>query len=295
MEQHKWTGSNAEVEKSFAAPKINRGGRSGMSRSEAAADLLEKTGGFGTGATVDQITEAAKAVGRARTTGGEKRGTCQRCGAHGHTTRECRNDLAGGPNGTWLSDIPTGPVRGLTRGFSTPSGIEAGGSGVGTGPTLSDITLDSDDWTDSGDDDANTATGKHPRPHQHPHRDTKKRSRDDTKDRKDKKEKKERKKERRDKKERKERRSDRDRDRDRDRAEREGGRERRKGREKVERDREIREREGERGRYRGREAGRDRGREGEEGHHRRRHRSRSRSHDRGHDRGSSPRRSSPTA
>lgn len=60
VEKHEWQGSNAEVEKAVNAPKVNRQGKTGLSRTEAAQELLEKTGGFGTGKTIEDIMELAK-------------------------------------------------------------------------------------------------------------------------------------------------------------------------------------------------------------------------------------------
>ena len=133
QQQHEWAGSNAEVEKAVNAPKVNRQGKTGMSRTEAAQELLEKTGGFGTGKTIDDIMAMAKQRAGALGPGAggvSTRGACKKCGAAGHLTKDCRNFLSD----TFKSDQER----------ANHETLDAGGADAG--PTLSDITLDSSEY-----------------------------------------------------------------------------------------------------------------------------------------------------
>ena len=95
-------------------------------------------------------------------------GVCRKCGLTGHMEQYCRNALA---------DLP-GPLSTEAR---------AAAAAAATGPSLSDITLDSDDFSD--------AEGGRRRDRSHKEKRSK-REKKDNKEKKDKKEKKEKKRKR---------------------------------------------------------------------------------------------------
>lgn len=82
-------GNNAAVENSLNAPQFG-GGRA--SRRAAAAEVVEKTGGFNTSVEDYQaLLSLARSQGAV---GGQNRGACKICGQLGHLTKQCRNHLS---------------------------------------------------------------------------------------------------------------------------------------------------------------------------------------------------------
>lgn len=82
-------GNNAAVEGSLNAPQVG-GGRA--SRRAAAAEVVEKTGGFDTSVEDYQaLLSLARSQGAV---GGQNRGACKICGQLGHLTKQCRNHLS---------------------------------------------------------------------------------------------------------------------------------------------------------------------------------------------------------
>ncbi|DBB14605.1 hypothetical protein WJX82_009357 [Trebouxia sp. C0006] len=82
-------GNNAAVEGSLNAPQAG-GGRA--SRRAAAAEVVEKTGGFDTSVEDYQaLLSLARSQGAV---GGQNRGACKICGQLGHLTKQCRNHLS---------------------------------------------------------------------------------------------------------------------------------------------------------------------------------------------------------
>ena len=73
-----YQGANEVVEKSINAPDKLAGRKKAESKKAAATALLEKTGNFGSGLTVEDILENAKKTNAEAQ--GSTRGACKKCG-----------------------------------------------------------------------------------------------------------------------------------------------------------------------------------------------------------------------
>eukprot|EP00891_Asterochloris_glomerata_P000256 jgi/Astpho2/256/Aster-x0428 len=82
-------GDNAAVEAGLPAPQFG-GGRA--ARRAAAADIVEKTGGFNT--AVEDFSALITLARNQGAIGGQNRGACRICGQLGHLTKQCRNHLS---------------------------------------------------------------------------------------------------------------------------------------------------------------------------------------------------------